>query len=301
MKFWALLIMGAVSPFLFESTLRSNVALVFLLLTALLALKPGFRVFCLSPALFLTSTLAINDRISQRLPFSETRPVHEVSGVIGSLPETNDEVVRFIFLPDATVATVPSKIRVYWYKDRRAVAEDTKVPQIRAGERWRLQLELRPPRGRVNFHGVDAERWYFTDGIAALANVKEGENTRLGGPAWFDLQHWRELVYEKLRQKAGDSPAFPMLAALALADRRGLLTHDKVVLAATGTGHLLAISGLHIGLAAAMGFYLGRFSLLFLSLGLKQRIAIGLPWLTAWLAALGYAALSGLASPPSGH
>ena len=295
MKFWALLIMGAVSPFLFVSTLSSSVALILLLLTACTALPlPAFRIYCLLPLSFLVTTLAINDRLEQRLPLSDSKSVHEISGVIASLPESTDDFVRFIFLPDVVVKPLPSKIYVYWYKDRyQAGDKDTNVAQFHAGERWRLQLELRSPRGRVNFHGVDAERRYFANGIGARGYVQDGPNARLTGPAWFNLQHWRELVLNKLTEKAGDVPAFRMLAALAIADRRGLLTSDRSVLSATGTGHLLAISGLHIGLAAAMGFYLGRLGLLFVGVALKQRFAIVLPWLVAWLAALAYSALSG--------
>lgn len=296
MKFWALLIVGAVLPFLFVSTLPSTVASVFLLLTAVVAVKPGtrpaLRMLCLVPVFFLTTTLLINERIAQRFPLSENKSIHAISGVVGSLPSVRDDVTRFLFLPDDTSGTIPSKISVYWYKDRRK-GNETNVPEFHAGERWRLQLELRSPRGRVNFHGVDAERWYFTQGIGARAYVKAGENVRLAGPGWFDLQHWREMVLDKLVEKAGDAPAFQVIAALAIADRRGLLPHDKGVLSATGTGHLLAISGLHIGLAAAMGFYLGRLGILLLSVGCKQRFAVALPWMTAWLAALVYSGLSG--------
>jgi len=287
--------MGAVSPFLFASTLSSTVALVLLLIVACTALLlPALRVYCLFPVFFLTTTLAINDRLAHRLPPSESKSVYELTGIIGSLPESTDDFVRFIFLPDDVVTPIPPKIHVYWYKDRHSTeGNDSNVAQFHAGERWRLQLELRSPRGRVNFHGVDAERRYFAYGIGALAYVQDGQNTRLAGPSWFDLQHWRELVLDKLNDQAGDAPAFRMVAALAIADRRGLLTSDRRVLSATGTGHLLAISGLHIGLAAAMGFYLGRGCLLFLTTGIKQRFAVVLPWLMAWLAALSYSALSG--------
>ena len=298
MKFWALLIMGAVLPFLLVSTLTSPVALVLLLVTSLaalkLALRPDLQVLCVLPAFFLITTLAINARIDQRLPSSQSGSKHEISGVIGSLPESRGRVVSFVFLPDVVAAPIPPKIRVYWYKDRsKPPGNESAVPSIHAGERWRLQLELRPSRARVNFHGVDTERWYFTQGIGALAYVQAGENVRLAAPDPFDLQHWRESVLVKLVETAGDAPAFRMLAALAIADRRALQTRDKDILSATGTGHLLAISGLHIGLAAAIGFYLGRLSLMFLSTGLKQGIAVVLPWLTAWLAALAYSALSG--------
>ncbi|HEY5776869.1 MAG TPA: DNA internalization-related competence protein ComEC/Rec2 [Xanthomonadales bacterium] len=296
MKFWALLITGAVSPFVFDTTLSSGVALAGLVMTLLCGLKlnPGSRLICVFPLFFLITTLTINQRISQRLPLSDTKSTYQLTGVIGSLPEAGAEGTRFLFLPDGNGSLIPQKIQVFWYKQRHmARAAVSNVPEIRAGERWRLQLVLRPARGRVNYHGVDVERWFFTEDIGALAHVKDGDNERLAGPAWFDLQHLRESVLDKLTEKAAGKPAFRLLAALAVADRRGLLARDREILSATGTGHLLAISGLHIGLAAVMGFYLGRIGLLFLLSGLKQRLAIVLPWCSAWLAAFAYAALSG--------
>ncbi len=94
--------MGAVSPFLFVSTLSSNLALLLLLFTLVLALLlPALRALSLLPLFFLVTTLAINDRLTQRLPLSASKSIHEITGVVGSLPETTDDYVRFIFLPDA--------------------------------------------------------------------------------------------------------------------------------------------------------------------------------------------------------
>ena len=288
--------MGAVSPYLFASTLPSGIALVLLLLTVLCGIRVSSlsRVYCLFPLFFLTTTLALNQRLSERLPLWESKSEFEVTGVIGSLPVSSAAGVRFLFLPDRPLKPIPSKIQVNWYKDRNAVSSrDSNVPRVRAGERWRLQLVLRSPRGRVNFHGMDVERWYFTEGIGALAYVGDGENNRLAEPAWFSLQHWRESVFDKLTEKAGGKAGFRVLVALAIADRRILLERDREVLSATGTGHLLAISGLHIGLAAVIGFFLGKVFLFFLPMGLKQRFAVALPWIVAWLAAFAYSALSG--------
>jgi competence protein ComEC len=238
--------------------------------------------------------LAVNQRISERLPLEEDKTARQLSGVIGGLPEVTGDGLRFLFLPEVGAVYTPKKIQVYWYK-KRHVPKDSEAgpPRIHAGERWQLQLVLRAARGRVNFHGVDAERWYFSEGIDALAHVADGDNVRLSGPSWFDLQHWRERVLDKLAETAGEKPAFRVLAALAVADRRGLLKRDRAILSATGTGHLLAISGLHIGLAAVMGFYLGRLGLLLLWKGLQQRLAVAMPWVTAWLAAFAYSALAG--------
>jgi len=293
LKFWALLIAGAVSPFLFTSTLPTDVVLVLLLLTLLAALPSRFRVYCLLPAAFLLTTLAVNQRLSQRLPISDTKMIRTLTGVVGSLPETRGDMQRFIFLPDKTSPSAPSKVRVYWYKNRDKAKD--KMPVLHAGEHWQLKLELRAPRSRINFSGGDAERWYFSDGISALGYVKAGDNLRLSGPDRFDLNHWRELVRDKLNSKAGHVPAFRTLVALAIADRRDMRASDRMILSATGTGHLLAISGLHIGLAATLGFYLGKLILLIVTGGVRQRLAIVLPWMMAWLAALSYAALAAFA------
>jgi len=293
LKAWALLITGAISPFLFTSTLPTELVLVLLALTAVVALRPGLRVWCLLPALFLITTHSINHRLAQRLPLPDGKLLLTVSGVIGSLPELRGDVLRFTFLPDDATSSIASKIRVVWYQQRhRGKGERPDLPVLQAGERWRLQLELRPPRARVNFSGVDAERWYFADGIAALGYVQKGDNVRLAGPERIDLNHVRELVRGKLEQKVGHLPAFRTLVALAIADRRGMRARDREILSATGTGHLLAISGLHIGLAATLGFYLGRLALLFFGFGLRQRLAVVMPWLFAWFAALAYAGLA---------
>jgi len=294
LRFWILLIVGAVSPFLFTTTLSSGIAAGALLFIALAALKPSCRMFCVLPLFFLLTTLAINERIGQRLPLSDNGSIYELSGTIASLPDKGNRVVRFLFHPDDPAEHIPPKIRVAWYVDGYGRDGNSKVvPELHAGERWHLRLELRTPRGRVNFHGSDSERWYFAEGIGARGLVKEGNNERLASAAAHDLQHWRESVLVRLTEEVGDVSAFRILAALAIADRRGLLKQDRAVLAATGTGHLLAISGLHIGLAAALGFLLGRTGVFLTPPASRQWVAVPLPWLTAWLAALAYSTLAG--------
>ncbi len=293
MKAWALLIAGAVSPYLFASTLPSRLAgLLLVPLIALAVLKPSLRIWCIFPVFFLLTTLTVNHRLAARLPVTANMSLHEITGRVASLPRRGNGSLRFEFRPDSVNGPIPARIRVYWFT-RNDRDGGVKAPELHAGERWRLQLELRTTRRSVNFTGTDAERWLFVDGIGALAYVQPGDNVRLADPGVFDLQHWRASTLARLEQIAADVPAFRMLAALAIADRRGLLSTDRDVFAATGTGHLLAISGLHIGLAAVMGFYLGRLVLLFFPPGLRLQIALALPWLSAWLAALSYSALAG--------
>lgn len=293
MKAWALLIAGAVSPYLFTFTLPSPIAvLFFLLLITAIAFKPALWAWCVFPVFFLLTTLAVNQRLAERMLPTLNRSVHEITGVIDSLPQSRGDTLRFDFLPDDSGGELPPRIRVHWYL-RKGKDDAVTTPDLHAGEHWRLQLELRTTSRRVNFSGVDAERWLFADGIGALAYVQPGNNVRLAAPGVFNLLNRRASMLERLEEVAGDVPAFRMLTALAIADRRGLLATDREVFSATGTGHLLAISGLHIGLSAVMGFYLGRLALLFITYGPKLRVAIALPWSTAWLAASSYSALAG--------
>lgn len=296
MKFWGLLIIGAVSPYLFKSTLPNHVALAMLLLTGLLILLvPALRLYCTLPVVFLVTTLSINDRLAERMAVPEGRSQLAVTGKVVGLPRFGRDMTSFNFMPDKPAPGLPGKIRVNWYEPRNDGPghERKALPVIRAGEHWRLQLALRPARTRVNFHGVDIERWYFAAGVGALATVQDGQNRKLTNSGWYDLHHVREEVSIRLNKVAGDTPAFRILSALAIADRRGLLDVDRQMLAATGTGHLLAISGLHIGLAAAMGFFIGRLFLLLVPMRYRQLISVALPWLTAWQFALAYSALSG--------
>jgi len=285
--------MGAIAPYLFDVTLPSQFAvLLFLPIMILIGLKPACKVPCIFPVFFLLTTLAINHRLASRLPAVDNKSQQQVSGQIISLPQRGLDSVRFIFKPDTFGASVPQRLRVYWYT-RQGKDNKTQVPAVHIGEHWQLQLQLRTTRRRINFHGIDAERWLFANGIGALAYVQPGDNTRLAAADAFDPRHWRAATRDKLEQVAGDVPGFRILAALAVADRGGLRSADRDVLSATGTGHLLAISGLHIGLAAVMGFYLGRVVLLLLPCAWRLRAAIALPWCMAWLAALLYSALAG--------
>ena len=168
----------------------NGMAMLLVLFTLLIALSPSYRMVCVFAVAFLFTTLALNQRLNERLPDSQNQTIHELSGMIGNLPERNSDVVRFVFLPDTKPANFPSRIRVYWYTNTMK-GKSVSLPEVHAGERWRLQLELRTTRSRINFHGSDRERGLFAQGIGALGYVQTGQNVRLAGAAWYDLQHWR--------------------------------------------------------------------------------------------------------------
>ncbi len=218
-----------------------------------------------------------------------------VEGTVASLPGRTGYGIRFEFEPrrmlmDGRAVTNPRRIRLGWYGER--------LPDLRPGERWRLRVRLKRPHGFANPGGFDYERWLFRHGIGATGHVRRSrDNRRLGtAPPGIDLL--RHQLRDRLASTLVGSPWSGILTALAIGDRHAISPAQWRVLRATGTNHLVAISGLHIGLLAAAGFFLLRWLaalVMFLSGGRTPAQRVG--GIGAVLFALGYAALAGFSIP----
>ncbi len=252
-----------------------------------LALRPSLRPLAglmLGAAL---AGLAASPRLAAWAELGEQRHEFEFEARIVGLPDPGVPALRFeaeVVAGDGLPAG--ALIRLAWYGKSGA------TPQ--AGERWRLRARLGAPRGRVNPGGFDAERAALERGIVAVGTVRWGE--RVAPAATGSMQALRERLAEAIAELgAGDGSA--LLRALVVGDRRALDESLWDRLRATGTGHLMAISGLHVGLAAGLGAALGSLIVRFfpgLALILPRRhigILLGLP------AAVFYAALAGFAVP----
>lgn len=211
-----------------------------------------------------------------------------VKGEVASLPRTYADHVRFLFQPSASqarLAGLPPAIEVRWYED---------FAEIRPGQSWQFKLRLHPPRARVNFQGFDRERALFAAGIGAVATVLEAGEGRPADHGMAGIHGFRAVVAGEIRSMLPPDPGRALVMSLAIADRGELEDSDWDSLRITGTGHLLAISGLHVGLAAVAGFWLTRILLLIWPLGaFPGRVSFLGCCLGAFLAASAYGALAG--------
>jgi competence protein ComEC len=107
----------------------------------------------------------------------------------------------------------------------------------------------------------------------------------------------RQAIAEEFRRLLPDSAYSGILTALAVGDRSAVQKEQWDLLRRTGTGHLMAISGLHIGLIATFGFFAARTVWLWLPglAGLLPAVKVGA--LAALLGASGYALLAGMSLP----
>ena len=216
-------------------------------------------------------------------------------GVVTGLPEPRGSGTRFTFDVHALEGVkgedgeqrarrFSGSVRLTWYRG---------APELWAGERWRLRVRLKAPHGFSNPGGFDYEGWLFRQGIRATGYVRaDPANERLAAAGW-GVDALRQEIRERLHSSVDDSGALGLIQALVLGDRSGIGQEQWEVLTRTGTNHLIAISGLHVGILAGLAFFLVRWSWR-RSLWLIQRLAADrAAAVGALLAAAGYAALAG--------
>jgi len=154
------------------------------------------------------------------------------------------------------------------------------------GDRIRAQARLHVPRNHHNPAGFDFEAYCFDRHIALLGSGKL--QLVSSGSSW--LEGVRENIRRALKVFAADKGG--VIRALLLGEREQIPEHIYDAFAATGAAHILAISGLHIGLVAALGFALFWFALTRREAWIVRLPVRGLSLLGGVLLALSYAQLA---------
>ena len=121
----------------------------------------------------------------------------------------------------------------------------------------RLQLKLKVPRGSVNPVGLSFEQYYFQQKVVGVGRALEVVEVNHQSQLFdYGLQayvlSWRERLAQKLQLGAGEFESYGIIRALVIGDRRSISDGWEKALSATGTQHLMAISGLHVGMIALL-------------------------------------------------
>ncbi len=219
-----------------------------------------------------------------------------VEGVVASLPEVQNRRVRFEFMPDSILKDgkeqrLPGKLLLSWYQ---------RPPPLNVGERWRLQVRLKKPHGFMNPGGFDYEAFLFRKGIRAKGYVRkaQGVNQRLAEASFsYPVDQVRQSLREKLDSTLGNKELKGIVMALAIGDRQHISRPQWDVLTRTGTSHLVAISGLHIGLVAGFAFFAVRRLWRLSARAVLLWPAAKAGALAGLMAATGYAMLAGFSVP----
>jgi competence protein ComEC len=183
--------------------------------------------------------------MAQRIaPEWEDVPVDLVGQVVG-LPEHGPDRQRFELRVerasrDGAALPIEGLLRLSIYRSTQRVL---------AGQRVMLRAKLRRPRGLRNPGGFDFERTALERGLAATGHVLEW---RALGAEGQGIDARRERLSAWIGQAVDDADAAALLRALAVGDQGAVPDALWDRFRATGTTHLVAISGFHVGMVGAL-------------------------------------------------
>lgn len=240
-----------------------------------------------------------------QLPEQHYQQTVTVSGQVKTLLSV-DSNIRFNLQVDSisgdSYSWIQPLIRLSWRNPERILQQ---------GQVLTLKVKLKPPRGLANEYGFNYQQWLFANRIMATGYVKSAipnfapvlSPTLSPQQQKQQFKHPQEISFRQSllnRILALDLNNESWILALAIGYRELFDKSDWELLQQTGTAHLVAISGLHIGMVAAGAYFIVGFllSAVFSFFGKhngtnSHKTALFI----SMFMAIGYAWLSGLALP----
>ena len=179
---------------------------------------------------------------------------------------------------------VNKQILLYWMPD-------SMQPPLQCGDRICFRAHVGMPMSDADFTGFDYGQYLQRQGISGTAIVYSGYWHKLLQPSTptFKMQALmlREQIVKKFRTWSLEDDVLAIISALTVGDKSKLTREIKATYNAAGVSHILALSGLHIGILSMI------LSWLFYPL----RRVCGGKWIASFLIVgllWGFAFLSGL-------
>lgn len=275
---------GAYSLGLLPSLPDDDLYLALILMIGVLARVSRMRLVACFLLGFAVMWCAAHSVIADRLESAMQGDTISVAVRVAEFPSVTNDSLRFNAQPRDR-PDLPALVRLSWY-------QPDAVPGL--GEVWQLRVRLKRPHGYMNPGAFDYEGWLFRQKIGASGYVvKHADNVRLTTAAGR-IERFRQDFTDRVTALLPDDDAAAVLLAVAIGARHRITREQWDRYAITGTSHLMAISGLHIGLAAG-GVFLLAWAML--AVPCRRSNARDPALVLAVLAAAGYAAVSGFAVP----
>ena len=198
----------------------------------------------------VVATVFARDALAHRAGACADGRSIELSGFVAGLPRVRTEQIQFDFDVDAAVdwprcaGPLPRRMRVAWFGG----------PSVGPEERWQLRVKWRGVRGYQNPGGFDYEAFALSNGIDGGGQVEFGR--KLAAAPSIGWDQLRLVIRERFESLGLRQPG--ILLAMVTGDAGLMDERDWALFRATGTVHLMVISGLHLTMVGAVGIALGR-------------------------------------------
>ncbi|HEX4045976.1 MAG TPA: ComEC/Rec2 family competence protein, partial [Gammaproteobacteria bacterium] len=243
------------------------------------------------------TTWHVNTLLAWQLPKTLEGETISISGRIASLPNKNAEQTSFMFLLEQLqqkpITSHAPLIRLTWRH------HPSPPPQLKVGDQWQLYVRLKRIHGVQSPGAFDYEAWALQKGLRATGQVVPQQQHQFIATAeqHYFIDQLRQHLQQQIHHYLPASATSPWLTALVIGERNNIPQAHWQILRSTGTNHLMAIAGLHIGFIAGfahriLAFIWKRIPRLVLYFPASQAGACA-----ALLTALFYSSLAGFSIP----
>ena len=193
--------------------------------------------------------------------------------------------LAYVVADDGSVAGERSEGRVNIY-----FANSVEAEALRVGEKVRFEAVIENPRNAGNPAEFDVERYMRLKGVSGSVFLPIGGWQSVGmGNVSLQMRALalRDDIVKMYERQGFEGNALSLLAAFSVGEKRGFSQELKEVYSDAGVSHLLALSGLHLGL-----FYMVVVTLLGFAGGsrkwyiARELLALLLLWVFAFVAGL---------------
>ncbi|MEM6810948.1 MAG: ComEC/Rec2 family competence protein [Pseudomonadota bacterium] len=144
------------------------------------------------------------------------------------------------------MAAPPRKIRIKMRQDAG----------LQAGQRISFLAGLNPPSPPVAPGAFDFQRWAYFQGIGAVG-FSYGQPKIVDNAKASPITTAREYIKNNIIAQT-DKPGQSVILALMTGQRKAIIEEDWQAMRNSGLAHMLAISGLHVGMVAGVLFFFSR-------------------------------------------
>lgn len=163
------------------------------------------------------------------------------------------------------------------------------APKLAMGEQWQLVVKPKPITSVLNQGGYNQQRSFLSRHIVMKGSVKSG--IKIG-----EASSLRSKIVKKLKPELAHFAHGDLMLALLLGDKSLIDSERWRSLRVSGSGHLIAISGLHLSVVTTWVLFLSLFLLTRFKPS-QSRKNILIAGLFSAVAAIFYAYLAGFSLP----
>ncbi len=218
----------------------------------------GYGVVLFSFALLLASSGFLSSKIRSltvQTPMIEKKiNMTELIGTVEFIEHMEEGsgsriILSDLIIEDLDAESTPRKVRLRLRKDMG----------LDLGQRIKVLAGLTPPSSPIIPGGFDFRRFLYFKSIGAVGFIyKQPEILKAADPKLFSIETIRFKISERVSTIL--SPEHASIAmALIVGQKKAISESDRNAIRNAGLAHMLAISGLHVGLVAGTLFFILRF------------------------------------------